>query len=312
MVDLASRTVTKKIPVVKGAERIVVVGNEAFVGSTSDGNVLTNALTVINTDTDEIKQPEITVGVNPNPLAVDANGRLWAYASTTKEMVRINPASKLVETRVKLGVDADKVDPFRFLSSFALSADKQAFYFVNSYYNAAGKETGETYRFGVNSTAETLFIRRIFSGLGVDPTGVLYAGVTPSYKQAGYVLRYQPGTTTGTLIDSVKVEMRRPGSFFGKYARNLYHLLHFQSRLFEVQFVENSPEYFVVVSALPTQGGHPVAFDADNFVLNTLGLAHFGFVDSAAPAILPQAAPGRCASRIYASVPPAPHPKQSR
>jgi hypothetical protein len=208
VMDLASRTVTKKIPVTKGAENIVVVGNEAFVGSAGGERVIT----VINTETDEVKQPGIDVGVNVNPLAVDANGKLWAYTSSTKEMVRINPSSKTVEARFKVG------DPARSSRSFVLSSNKQLFYFVNSFYDAADnyKEKGQTYVFSVNDGTSRTFLPRLFSGLGVDATdprysdGVVYAGVTPSFKQAGYVLRYQ---TNGALIDSVKAEIA-PSKFY--------------------------------------------------------------------------------------------------
>ncbi|GAB3548489.1 DUF5074 domain-containing protein [Spirosoma fluminis] len=208
VMDLASRTVTKKIPVTKGAENIVVVGNEAFVGSAGGERTIT----VINTETDEVKQPGIDVGVNANPLAVDANGKLWAYASSDKEMVRINPASKTVEARFKVG------DPARSSRSFVLSPNKQAFYFVNSFYDPADnfKEKGQTYMFSVNTGTSTPFQSRLFSGLGVDTTdprysdGVVYAGVTPSFKQAGYVLRYQ---TSGALIDSVRAEIA-PSKFY--------------------------------------------------------------------------------------------------
>ncbi|GAB4025771.1 DUF5074 domain-containing protein [Spirosoma koreense] len=207
VVDLASRTVKKKISVPKGAERIIVVGNEAFVGNVGGERTLA----VINTDTDELKQPGLDVGVNPNPIAVDANSKLWAYASSTKEMVKIDPASKAIETRLVVG----KAD--RSARSIAISADKKTFYFVNTFYDANFAEKGETYQFSIDATsipATTPFIGRLFTGLGVDPqTGIIYAGVTPSYKQAGYVLRYKPGATTSTLIDSVKAEIA-PSSFY--------------------------------------------------------------------------------------------------
>ena len=209
VVDLAARTVTKKIPVAKGVERIVVVGNEAFVGSVGGDQTLT----VINTETDAIKAPGIDVGVNTNPVAVDANGKLWAYTSSTKEMVRLDPASKLVETRLKVSNSA------KAPGSIVLSKDKTTFYYVSSFYDPADnyKEKGETYRFSITDNNPNLptarpFLPRLFSGLGVDPeTGVLYAGVNPSYKQAGYVLRYQPG---GALIDSVKVGIAPTRFFF--------------------------------------------------------------------------------------------------
>ena len=206
VLDLASRKVVKKISVTKGANRMVVVGSEVFVGSVGGERVLT----VIDTEKDEVRQPGVDVGVNTNPVAVDANGRLWAYASSAKEMVRINTATKTVDGRMKVGSST------RSPGAIALSQDKQTFYFVNSFYDPAEnfKEKGELYSFKITDTsipATTPFISRLFSGLGVDPqTGTIYAGVTPSFKQAGYVLRYQP---SGALIDSVKAGIS-PSKFY--------------------------------------------------------------------------------------------------
>ncbi len=207
VIDLAAQTITKKIPMPKGVNRIVVAGNEAYAGSDADDPTLV----VINTDTDELKSPAITVGANTNPIATDAENQLWAYSGATKEMVRINPASKAIVTRLKVGSSSKSPGPF------AISADRKTFYFVNSFYDAADnyKQKGETYRFNINDTsipAATPFINRLFSGLGVDPQmGTIYAGVAPSLKQAGYVLRYK--ADTGALIDSVRAEIS-PSRFF--------------------------------------------------------------------------------------------------
>jgi hypothetical protein len=209
VLNLGSRTVVKKIPVTKGAERMVLVNKEVFVGSVGGEQVLT----VINTDTDEVVQPGIDAGVNANPIAFDANKKLWAYASSTNEMVRINPTSKLVETRLKVGSGP------KTPSAITLNADKTIFFFVNSFNDPAdnGKLKGETYRFSINDVtiqANTPFIRRLFSGLGVDandPRGLLYAAVTPSANQPGYVVRYQP---SGALVDSIKADIAPTRFFF--------------------------------------------------------------------------------------------------
>lgn len=209
VLNLASRTVIKKIPVAKGADRVVVVGSDAFVGSAGGERVLT----IIDTEKDEVKQPGLDVGVNTNPLAIDANGRLWGYVSSANEMVRINTATKAVEIRMKVGNSA------RSPRAIALSKDRQTFYFVNSFYDPAdnNREKGETYSFRIDATsipATRPFVQRLFSGLGVDPqTGYIYAGVTPSFKQAGYVLRYEDNGTSAVLIDSVKAEIS-PSKFY--------------------------------------------------------------------------------------------------
>ncbi|GAB3902219.1 hypothetical protein GCM10028803_28390 [Larkinella knui] len=207
VVDLTTNTVIKKIPAVKGVESLLLAGTEVFAGSAGGST----KLTVIDATTDQVKTG-IEIGANPNPVAVDANGKLWVYSSG--ELVRINVQSKAIENRLKIGTDKS-----RSLSKFQLSSDKQYFYFVSSFYGSAAenyKEKGELYRFSVNDTsvpATTPFIKRLFSGLAVEPTsGVIYGGFTPSYKQAGYVFRYQ---SNGTLIDSVKAEIA-PSSFYFK------------------------------------------------------------------------------------------------
>lgn len=213
VVNLLTRTVVKKITVTKGAERMVLFNKQVFVGSAGGDRVVT----VINTDTDEVVASGLDVGVNTDPVAIDANNKLWAYTSSTNEMVRLDPTTKLIEIRLKVGSDGKTPGPI------TISADKLAFFFVNSFYDPADnyKQKGETYRFSIDNpgaltTLSTTqpFINRLFTGLGVDPqTGYLYAGVTPSYKQAGYVLRYKVVGGTGVLIDSVKAEIA-PSRFF--------------------------------------------------------------------------------------------------
>ncbi|QKZ15507.1 YncE family protein [Spirosoma sp. KUDC1026] len=193
VVDLAARAVTKKIPVAAGAERVVAADYEAFVGNVQGGA----SLTVIDTEKDLVKEPGIVVGTNVNPIAVDANGKLWAYVLSTREMVRINPSSKTIETRFVVGTGNQ--NPV----SISLSADKQTFYVVNAYFDPlVNRLRGATYRVLVTDTSlpPVPFISRVFSSIGTDPrTGVIYGGIAAPAGQFGYVLRYQPG---GALIDS--------------------------------------------------------------------------------------------------------------
>ena len=69
-----------------------------------------------------------------------------------------------------------------------------------------------TLKFPAPLKAISPFINKVFTGLSTDPsTGNIYAGFTPSLKQAGYVFRYQ---SNGTLIDSVKVGIGPEGFLF--------------------------------------------------------------------------------------------------
>lgn len=185
VIDLNSGTVIKKIPVVKGVEAMVLSGSEVFVGSNSYSG--DNNLVIINTETNEVKE-KIAFSASPQPVAVDANSKLWVLAG--QEMIRMNITNRTIEKRLALPASPGPI---------AISQDKKTFYY------SANKRT---YKFSVDdatvSTTNPVF-NRAFSGLGVDPqTKRIYASVIPSYKQAGYILRYEEN---GTLIDSVKAEI---------------------------------------------------------------------------------------------------------
>lgn len=207
VVDLASRKVIKKITVTKGAERMVLNGSEVLVGNEGGEK----ALVVVDLATDEVKS-KVDLGTNPQPIGLDAAGQLWVYSA--KEMIQMNAQTKAIGSRLKINSPAD-----RYVGLITFGRDRQNIFFSHYYYDAADgyKQKGEIYSFSTRDGAISLatpFIKRVFSGFGVDPKdGLIYAGVTPSYKQAGYVLRYQP-TATGRVIDSVKVEIAPSGFYF--------------------------------------------------------------------------------------------------
>ncbi|MFN4146809.1 MAG: YncE family protein [Runella sp.] len=205
VVDLNTNKVTKRIPLQKGAEGIVVVGTEAFVGGVGGDRLVQ----VIDIQRDEVKT-SINVEGNAGVLRVDANNKIWTFVG--REAVRINPMSKTVEAKIRVGSSTTKSP-----SLMTMSADGKAIFFAYTFYDAADgfKQKGEIYRFNITDTAISdaqPLIRRVFTGLGYDPkNNVLYAGNTPSFKQSGFVMRYQP---SGQLIDSVKVEIAPSGFYF--------------------------------------------------------------------------------------------------
>ena len=191
VVDLNTSTVSKKIPAVKGVERMVVAGTEAFVGSNAYSGDKT--LLIIDLNTDAEKQ-RIDFGATPEPIALDANGKLWIRAG--KDMVQIDPQTRLVAKRLTFSAAPGAV---------TIGADKRAFYYTLG---------GKAYSFSIDATTATgsVVVPRSFSALGIDPqTKRIYGSVIPSYAQAGYVLRYE---STGVLIDSVKAEIAPSGFYF--------------------------------------------------------------------------------------------------
>ncbi len=209
VLDLNTNKIVKKIKVQNGAESIMLYGKEVLVGNSGSSK---GFLSVIDIDKDE-KVSTIEVGVDPELIGVDANNKLWVYAAGG--LVKLNAVTKSIEARVKINAIIAAKSP----SSFKLSPDKKTIYFTYSFYDAADgyKQKGETYSFSVNDGSVSTtkpFVNKLFSGgLGVDPSnGNIYAGLIPSFKQAGYVFRYKPD---GSLIDSLKAEIA-PSKFFFK------------------------------------------------------------------------------------------------
>lgn len=206
VIDLATNKITKKITLQKGAEGMVVVGSEAFVGGVGGDRLVQ----VIDIQKDELKTASIAMGGNSGVLQVDANNKIWAFVS--REAVRIDPTAKSIETRIRVGSSTTKSP-----SNLTMSADKRTIYYMSTFFDPADgfKQKGEMYSFKISDTAisdAAPLARRMFTGLGYDPkSNLIYAGSTPSFKQAGFVLRYQPD---GKLIDSVKVEIAPSGFFF--------------------------------------------------------------------------------------------------
>lgn len=193
VIDLNTGTITKKIPAVKGVEAMVLSGSEVFAGSVSYSG--SNRLAIINTETNEVKQL-IDFNASPQPIAVDADGKLWILAG--QEMIQMDITTRSIQKRVSLPAVP---------SAITISRDKKTFF-----YSASSR----TYKLGISdataSTTNTLF-NRAFSALGVDPqTGRIYGSQYPTlYTQAGYVVRYEENAA---LIDSIKAEIAPMGFYF--------------------------------------------------------------------------------------------------
>lgn len=204
VIDLSTMKVVKKIPAPKGAEKMVKIGNDVFLGNASGAD----ELLVIDTATDVVKRT-LKIGAGPAPISPDANGKLWV--KTGFSVVRLNPRTDQVETKMRVGSDSRKSP-----SLFAVKPDGKGFYYVYSYYDSvSGSYKGEIHYFDIDATSipgDKPIINRYFTGLGVDPLqGLIYGGVTPSYAQAGYVVRYRQD---GTKLDSIKVGIAPSGFFF--------------------------------------------------------------------------------------------------
>jgi len=205
VIELPSNRFVKKININSGPENLVYNNGKLYVGTVSYGGG--KMLTVINTSTDEIEKT-VTLNAAPSPIGIDANGKLWVNVGT--QAIRMNTETYAEEATLAIGTN-----PSKSASNFVFSSDRKTIFFVLSYSDANFVSHGETYKFGITDAqidVNTPFIKRIFTGLSVDPSqGLIYAAVTPSYAQAGYAVRYR---TDGSLVDSVKVGVAPTGFFF--------------------------------------------------------------------------------------------------
>ncbi len=202
VLDLSTNKITKKIPVDKGAESIVVIGATAYVGNVGSQKTIK----VIDTQKDEVTAT-IEVGANPSNFILDASNKIWMIAE--KELKLFNPSTKTVETKLKAGTN-DKKSP----SSLSISKDKKTLYCTYNFYDATDgyKLKGEVNAIDIATGTSKTFINRTFTAVGFDTeSDIIYTSLIPSYKQAGYIFRYQ---TSGTLIDSVKAEIAPSGFYF--------------------------------------------------------------------------------------------------
>lgn len=205
VIDLTTKKITKKINVADGPENLVYANSKLYIGTAQWG--AGSKLAIINTSSDEATSPIATPGI-ANPVGIDANGKLWVNVGD--KVLRINTETNATEATLTIATGGTKTP-----GNFTFSNDLKSIFFVLSWFDDAFKEHGATYKFSISDTQiamVTPLIPRPFVGLAVDPSqGLLYAGVSPSYTQAGYAVRYR---ADGSLVDSIKVGIAPTGFFF--------------------------------------------------------------------------------------------------
>ncbi|WP_025762777.1 YncE family protein [Dyadobacter tibetensis] len=205
VIDLTTNQVTKRIAVPKGVEEMVYINGMIYLGTVNYSGV--NTLTMINTATNAIVK-QVEMETSPRVVGMDDSGMLWVQAGL--KFIQLDATSLQVLKTVAVSTDGSKS-----IGHPVMSKDKKSIYFTLSYYDANGVSLGQTYQYPVAATQVDLskpLINRAFTGLGIDPQqGLIYGGITPSYAQGGYAIRYR---ADGSLVDSVKVGIAPSGFVF--------------------------------------------------------------------------------------------------
>ena len=210
VLNLTTNTITKQITVGSGPEKIIVLGNKAFIAN-SGGWDTDNRVSIINTQTDEVATT-LTVGDNPKDFAVDKNGMVWVLCSgnivyganpsqTKSTLVLINPSTNGIEKTIDLG---ETYHP----SNLEINQSRDILYY--------GGDFGVAGIFALSITAtdkaSSPLIDEYFYGFNIDPAnGVIYGLQAPSFNSGGMLQRY---SSTGTLISTYTLGIGPNAAYF--------------------------------------------------------------------------------------------------
>ena len=187
-------------------EQIVQKGKYVYINCWS----YQNRILKIDTETDQIVG-ELTIGIQPTSLVLDANGKLWTvtdggyegspYGYEAPALYRINPEEMRVEQRFDFEFGQSP-------SEIQVNGDATKIYWIND----------DIWEMDVNATSlpATPFLPSkgtIYYGLTVSPeNGDVYVADAIDYVQQGKIYRY---SATGEYIDEFYAGII-PGAFCWK------------------------------------------------------------------------------------------------
>lgn len=209
VIDLKTNLVTKTIPTGELPEQLFLHDNKLYVANSED-----NTLTVINTTTDAV-EATIEVGDAPNGFVLDVNNKLWVLcggnkewlpdfsgldeaASTVGSLVRLNPVSRAVETRLVFGSRKDSP------AHLSTNSGRNKLYYTYQ---------GKVFQMDITATAlpDNHLINRDFYGFGVDPSGNILYGSPETFTANSKVIRYN---ANGVALDSFQAGIGTRGFLF--------------------------------------------------------------------------------------------------
>jgi len=203
IINPISNIVSGSIRLRRSSEAILSYGDKAYMSCWVSGS----EIMVVNTATDKVTD-SISVGHEPESMALDKNGKLWVLCSGGysgeffPELIRINTSGDSVEKRIQFPSKS------QYPTTLRLNGTHDTLYYIDN-----GIWT-------LPVTAESLPLvplvkasGRTFYKLAISDTGnEIYATNVVDYQQRGYLLRFTKG---GTLIDSIRTDII-PGDLFFK------------------------------------------------------------------------------------------------
>ena len=182
----------------KSTEKMLVVDNELFVSNWSNtfiAGMEKNTVQVVDINND-VKVAEITVGKEPNTMAVDKNGHVWVLCEgATWEADGENPSLWEIDPRLKTAQKRFEFDGTAMVLRTNPAVDQLYMLYNNAVrrFDIGTMALSETFRIECNPQGW-------FYNMAVDPrTGDIYVTDAKNYMMNGTVYRY---TSDGLLLAS--------------------------------------------------------------------------------------------------------------
>ncbi len=204
VINLATKSLGALIPTTASPEKMAKAGNFVYVASSGFEN--DSVITIINSSTDAVVKT-LTVGINPNSVTLDKNGKIWVLCGgksdslgvVAAKLVRINTSTNTVEASFTFPNTSDRPQ------NLTCNKAKDYLYYLGTY-------SGEINSFSItaSSVISSSIINRGFYSFAIDPTDdIIYASSPGNFVGNGYILRYN---SVATFIDSFQVGII-PGGF---------------------------------------------------------------------------------------------------
>ncbi|MGI4875304.1 MAG: YncE family protein [Janthinobacterium lividum] len=208
VIDLNTNALIDSITVGRCPEKPATLNGSLYVPNSYD-----NTVSVIDMNTNKVTST-ITVADGPGTVVADQTANLWVLCSGFTVYNTQAPYNVISSTPGTLARFAPGSPTNQLKLSFASSGPSRLRISPDQtrlYYSYGKAE----YQLSTTATAlpATPFIRRSFSGFGIDPAdNTIYAAVSPSYSTAGRFVRYP--AAGGAAIDSFTVKVGPNGFVF--------------------------------------------------------------------------------------------------
>lgn len=190
VVDMSTKSITKKIQCIGATEQMLMINNKVYVC-----NTLQKSLYIVDATTDVLTD-SIQLSYGPNSLVVDKNYKLWVLCSGDKSnginsgLFRINPFTDSVELAFKNIYPAGIFGA----SKLSINSAKDQLFWLN----------GDVQSIKITDTVipSLPFIHsfnNVFYGIGIDPrTGEIYVSDAIDFVQKSTIYKYSAsGETKG-------------------------------------------------------------------------------------------------------------------